>query len=156
MWATDEELSGVAKVEAAFNPSGSGKFGGTTTPVPLERDATGRWFAKLPTKSLPPGEITLLVQATDRVDNVSDYTKFKCHVATPDEMSAINAAKLAHIAGTVLFGPGPAPQIQVTLTGDKTDKGPAPKFARRRRPTTMAILRSATFRPASTSWRPKA
>ena len=51
VWATDDELSGVAKIEAAFDPLGNGKFGGMAPAVPLDRMAAGYWTTKLPTKT---------------------------------------------------------------------------------------------------------
>ncbi len=116
IWATDEQLSGVAKVEAAFDPTGAGKFGGAINGLPLERDSTGRWFGKLPADGLPAGDITLLVRATDNVGNVSDYFKYKVHVITAAE-SVAGSAQAVRVLGTVYYGADPAPNAKLTLTG---------------------------------------
>ena len=122
VWATDNELSGVSKIEAAFDPLGTGKFGGTAPAVLLDRVASGYWTTKLPTKLLTPGDITLLVRATDAVGNESDYKKIKCHVITFDQAKAQGAGGTARLMGTVRFGPDPVPAVKLTLAGDPAVK----------------------------------
>jgi hypothetical protein len=122
VWATDNELSGVAKIEAAFDPLGTGKFGGAAPAVLLDRAAAGYWTTKLPTKTLTPGDITLLVRATDAVGNESDYTKVKCHVITLDQSKAHGTGGTARLMGTVLFGPDPIAAVKLTLAGDPSVK----------------------------------
>ena len=117
IWATDEQLSGVAKIEAAFDPTGGGKFVGAVKELPFERDSTGRWFGKLPADGLPAGEITLLVRATDNVGNVSDYFKYKVHVITAEVSVAGSSAQAVRVLGTVYFGADAAPHAKLTLTG---------------------------------------
>jgi hypothetical protein len=127
VWATDDNLSGVAKVEVGFDTSGHGKFDDTVEPFELERDPTGRWFSKLPTKTLEPGMFSLLVRLTDRAGNVSDYEKVKCHVITKAEADAAKAAPLAKLTGTVVFGNDPAAGVDMTLSSDKGPKIPPAK-----------------------------
>ena len=122
VWATDDELSGVAKIEAAFDPLGKGKFGGMAPAIPLERMAAGYWMTKLPTKLLEPGDITLLIRATDHVGNESDFKKIKCHVITLDQAKAGGTGETARLMGTVFFGPDPIPAVKLTLVGDPTVK----------------------------------
>lgn len=122
VWATDQELSGVAKIEAAFDPLGTGKFGGAAPAVLLDRTSSGNWTTKLPTKTLTPGEITLLVRATDAVGNESDYKKIKCHVITLDQAKAQGAGGTARLMGTVRFGPDPIAAVKLTLAGDPAVK----------------------------------
>ncbi len=119
--ATDDNLSGVAKVEAAFDPTGHGKFDQVLEPVELFRDAEGAFTAKLTTKNLPSGDMAMLVRATDMVGNVSDYTKVKVHVITKAEADA-KAAQPGHLAGTVTFGGQGAAGVQVMLSADKGPK----------------------------------
>ena len=127
VWPTDDNLSGVVKVEAGFDTTGHGKFDDTVEPFDLSRDDTGRWFSKLPTKTLEPGMITLLVRSTDRAGNVSDISKFKCHVLTKAEADAAAAAPTTKLAGTVVFGNDPAADVEMTLTSDKGPKIPPTK-----------------------------
>jgi hypothetical protein len=122
VWATDNELSGVAKIEAAFDPLGTGKFGGAAPAVLLDRASDGYWTTKLPTKTLTPGDITLLVRATDSVGNESDYTKVKCHVLTLDQAKAHGTGEMGRLMGTVYFGPDPIPAVKLTLAGDSAVK----------------------------------
>jgi hypothetical protein len=125
IWPTDDNLSGVVKVEAGFDTSGHGKFDETIEPFELSRDANGRWFSKLPTKALDPGVLTLLVRATDRAGNVSDYTKVKCRIITKAEADAAAAAPLAKLFGTVFYGNDPAAGVEMTVTSEKGPKIPA-------------------------------
>lgn len=122
IWPTDDNLSGVVKVEAGFDTSGHGKFDDTVEPFDLTRDETGRWFSKLPTKTLEPGRITLLVRSTDRAGNVSDYTKWKCQVITKAEADAATAAPHTKLTGTVVYGNDPAADVEMTLTSEKGPK----------------------------------
>ncbi len=121
VWATDNNLSGVDKVEVAFDPLGAGKFSDTVEAVELQRDSEGRWFTKLPTKTLNAGDMSLLVRATDKAGNVSDFSKIKVHVVSKAEVDAA-AAQAGRLQGTVTFGQQPAPGVVLTLTADKAPK----------------------------------
>ena len=127
VWATDDNLSSVAKVEVGFDTAGHGKFDDTVEPFELSRDDTGRWFSKLPTKTLEPGMLSLLVRMTDRAGNVSDYAKVKCRIITKAEADAAKAAPLAKLSGTVVFGNDPVAGVEMTLTSDKGPKIPPAK-----------------------------
>ncbi|HKD36064.1 MAG TPA: SpaA isopeptide-forming pilin-related protein, partial [Pirellulales bacterium] len=127
VWATDDNLSGVVKVEVGFDTSGHGKFDDSAEAFELEHDSTGRWFSKLPTKTLQPGDLSLLVRTTDRAGNVSDYTKVKCHIVSKAEADAAKAAPLAKFTGNVVFGNDPAADVEMTLSSDKGPKIPPTK-----------------------------
>jgi hypothetical protein len=118
VWATDNELSGVSKIEAAFDPLGTGHFGGTAPAVLMDRNSAGYWTTKLPTKLLNPGDVTLLIRATDEVGNESAFTKVKCHVITLDQAKTQDSSETSRLTGTVFFGPDPIPAVTLTLTGD--------------------------------------
>jgi hypothetical protein len=117
--ATDDELSGVAKVEAGFDPLGTGQLGPLSPPKILQRDDSGHWVGKLPTKELSPGALMLLVRATDKLGNVGEYTKVKVHVLTPEEVKAAESGGPVHLLGMVFVGPDQAPGAKLTLTTDK-------------------------------------
>ena len=118
VWATDNELSGISKIETAFDPLGTGHFGGQAPAIVMEHNPAGFWTAKLPTKTLKPGDITLLIRATDQVGNESDFTKVKCHVVTLDESKLGATGETARLMGTVFFGPDPMPGVSLALAGD--------------------------------------
>lgn len=118
VWATDNELSGVSQIEAAFDPLGTGHFGGLAPAVLMDRSTSGYWTTKLPTKLLTPGDITLLIRATDAVGNESDFTKIKCHVVTLDQANGHGTGEMSRLLGTVFFGPDPLPAAKLTLAGD--------------------------------------
>jgi hypothetical protein len=122
IWATDDNLSGVVKIEVGFDTSGHGKFDDTVEPFELTRDATGRWFGKIPTKPLDPGTLTFLIRATDRAGNVSDYTKVKARIITKAEADAAAEAPNARLQGTVLFGNDPVPAAEMTISSEKGPK----------------------------------
>jgi hypothetical protein len=84
----------------------------------LDRVNAGYWTTKLPTKTLTPGDIKLLLRATDAVGNESDFTKVKCHVITIDQAKAQGTGEMARVVGTVFFGPDPLPGVKLTLAGD--------------------------------------
>lgn len=122
VWASDEGLSGVSKIEAAFDPLGTGHFGGLAPAVLMDRNTSGYWTTKLPTKLLNPGDITLLVRATDAVGNESDYKKIKCHVITLDQAKL--ESETVRLIGTAFFGTDPLPGAKLSLAGDPNAKIP--------------------------------
>jgi hypothetical protein len=125
--ANDDELSGIAKVEAMFDMARSGQFAADAAPIPATLEASGRWVAKLPTAALSRGAYTVLVRATDRMGNVSDISKVRVQAVTPAEVaSAKEAAKLGRVAGIVVFGQEPQAGIKVTLTLDPAAPPPPP------------------------------
>jgi len=99
--ASDRELSGVARVEAAFDLQRRGEFAKEPPPLPGSLQSDGRWVAKLPTAALAPGMYTVLVRATDRQGNASEYLKTLLKV-TPQE--AAEATAKNQVDGTVVYG----------------------------------------------------
>ena len=116
---TDDQLSGVAHVEAGFDPAGIGQLGPLVPPKILVPDDSGHWIGKLPTKELTPGNLTLLVHASDKVGNISEYLKVKCRVLTPEEAKAADTGGTVHLIGFVFYGEDPVPDAKVFLTNDK-------------------------------------
>jgi hypothetical protein len=111
--ATDDDLSGVAKVEATIDLEGSNEFGGANKPVPAKQDPeSGVWVAKLPTKELATGVHRLLVRATDQVDNVSDATTLSIRVLSSE---SAESAGLNRIPGVVFYGQEPVADAEVKL-----------------------------------------
>ncbi len=121
--ATDDELSGVAKVEAAFDVDLQGKFGPGAPPVAGSLQPDGRWLINLPTAPVNPGAYHLLVRATDRVGNTSDYLKSRVDVVPKDAADAKTPMPI-RISGRAVFGKlGKSPAAGVTVrlvAGGKT------------------------------------
>lgn len=118
--ATDGDLSGVAGVEAAFDLKNEGKFAADPKPLPATIDATGRWAVQLPTDTLGLGGYQLLLRATDRVGNISDYKSVTVRIVSAEEIEK----PLNQVVGSVTYGKEPMPEIQVTLTPEKGEKLP--------------------------------
>jgi hypothetical protein len=100
--ASDHELSGVAKVEAAFDLQRRGEFS-EPPPLPASMQTDGRWSVKLPTKPLRPGIYGIIIRATDRVGNASEYLKSSLEVVVADT-GAAKRPPLGRIAGKVVYG----------------------------------------------------
>ena len=77
---------------------------------------------KLPTKTLNPGDITLLVRTTDAVGNEGEFKKIKCHVVTLDQAKL--ESETVRLMGTVFFGSDPLPNADLSLAGDPNLKIP--------------------------------
>ena len=116
--ASDGELSGVARVEAAFDLEGRGEFTPETKPIPGAMQSDGRWRIDLPTAPVNPGVYHVLIQAVDRVGNKSEYQRTRVEVLAKD---AAGPAMDNRIAGRVVFGrlaKAPAAGIAVRLIED--------------------------------------
>jgi hypothetical protein len=116
VWATDDELSGVASLEAGLDIDRSGEFAAEPKPVEAYRDpTTGRWSAKLNTGDYPPGQYALLLRVTDQLGNTT-YTRFKEIRLLTAEQAAQQEAELRNrVAGNVLFGKRPVPGARLVL-----------------------------------------
>ena len=115
--ASDDDLSGVAKVETAFDLQQTGKFAEEPKPVEAKQDATtGAWVAKLPTAGLSAGAYRLLLRATDRVGNEGNYETLSVRILSADESAS---AAVSQVSGTVLYGQQPIAGAELTLTAEK-------------------------------------
>jgi hypothetical protein len=124
--ADDLGLSGVAKLEVAFDIDRSGKFGPATKPVAGALADDGRWTAKLPTAGLASGASNVLIQATDRAGNVSAPARASIRLLTAEEAAA-DAQKnnAADITGVVNYGGQPQAGIAVRLLAEGAPPPPA-------------------------------
>ncbi len=100
--ASDGELSGVARVEAAFDLDRRGEFTPENAPVPGALQADGRWLISLPTAPVKPGVYQLLVRAADRVGNLSSYQKTRVEVLAAE--AAKKPLQTNRLVGRVIFG----------------------------------------------------
>jgi hypothetical protein len=122
--ASDHELSGVAKVEAAFDLQQRGEFG-EPPPLPASMQSDGRWSVKLPTKPLRPGIYGIIVRATDKVGNASEYLKSSLEIVPAD--SGAKHPPLGRITGKVVYGrfeKRPVGGAVVQLTAAKGEQTP--------------------------------
>lgn len=122
--AADGNLSGIAKVEGAFDRSRTGKFGEGAAPLPGLPAGEGRWVVKLPTADLKPGPQTVLLRATDRVDHESDYLKLRVRIVTPEEVARQKAAQTNSVSGSVLQGYDPVPGVTVSIAPPEPKEKP--------------------------------
>lgn len=119
--ATDEELSGVASVEALIDVKRTGTFPVDGKPIPAKPQADGAWLAKLPTGDFPAGPYNLLLRAIDNQGNISEVTKLPIQIITLTEADG-EGSKLAQISGQVVYGEKPLPGVKVSLKLDKVEK----------------------------------
>lgn len=113
--ATDDDLSGVAKVEAAFDGDLQGKFGAGAPPVAGSLQPDGRWLISLPTAPVNPGAYHILVRATDRVGNESEYLKARVDV-TPKDADRAKMSLPIRVSGRAVYGKfGKSPAAGVTV-----------------------------------------
>jgi hypothetical protein len=113
--ATDDDLSGVAKVEAAFDGELQGKFGAGAPPVAGSLQPDGRWLISLPTAPVNPGAYHILVRATDRVGNESEYLKSRVDV-TPKDADGGKMPMPIRVSGRAVYGKlGKSPAAGVTV-----------------------------------------
>jgi uncharacterized protein DUF1416 len=101
VFASDWDLSGVAKVEVGIDTSQRGEFAEEPPPLIALPLPDGRWAAKVPTEELKPGHYAVLVRATDRQGNQSNYLRSPVQVIPMDE-STDDSLKL--LSGRVVYG----------------------------------------------------
>ena len=101
--ASDQGLSGVAKVEAGFDLQRRGEFGDEPAPLAGSLQPDGRWVVNVPTAELKPGVYSVLVRSTDRLGNASDYLKVPVKVISQDAARAGMPAP-NRVRGRVVYG----------------------------------------------------
>ncbi|HTN74911.1 MAG TPA: carboxypeptidase-like regulatory domain-containing protein [Pirellulaceae bacterium] len=116
MLMVDKGQSGVDKVEVAIDAGGTGAFGEKAAPLPAVLNKAGRYEVKLPTVDLAPGSYTLLVRASDRVGNVSDFMPLKGLIIA--STGAEGGDTTNTITGLVQFGKKNLEGFEVTLTSE--------------------------------------
>ncbi|MFO0905396.1 MAG: carboxypeptidase-like regulatory domain-containing protein [Pirellulales bacterium] len=118
VFASDDQRSGVGKVELAFDLDNSGEFGAGAI-IPAKVDASGRWIADVPVDVPNLGPTRLLVRATDRVGNVSEFKKVPVVVVSPMEAEEAKKNLTNRVTGVVKFSKQLVPNAQVELRDDK-------------------------------------
>ena len=126
--ATDNDLSGVARIEAAFDTDHTGQIPASAKLIVAAMDADGNWDASIPVDELMPGRHTLLVRAVDRVGNVGDVTKVKLTVVSAADAAKLNIVPVT-ISGIVLFREMLASGIAVTAESADPPTPETPKIA---------------------------
>lgn len=116
--ATDDQQSGVGKVELALDVENRGEFG-AAPPVAAAPAGSGRWLAKLPVETPNAGPTRLLVRATDKVGNVGEYTKVPVEVITPMEAAERVKSTTNRVSGVVLFSKQAVSAAKVELRDEK-------------------------------------
>ena len=125
--ADDAGLSGVAKLEAAFDLDRSGKFGPMAEPVlPVALRDDGRWTVSVPTAGVGAGTYNLLVLATDKAGNEGQPARASIRLIPLEEAEAdAKKSNSADITGVVMYGD--EPQASVTVNLNRDTGAPAPK-----------------------------
>jgi hypothetical protein len=124
--ADDLGLSGIAKVEAAFDVDRSGKFG-AAPPAAGALGDDGRWLVSVPTAGVAAGSYNILVRATDRAGNEGQPARAPIRLITEDAAKAAwEKDNSADITGVVMYGEEPQAAMTVNLARD-TGAPPLPK-----------------------------
>ena len=122
---TDGDLTGVAKVDVSFDLEGTGRFAKEPPPTPASLSQNGTWVAKLKTEKMTPGSYLILVRATDKAGNPSEYGRLVAVLSSLEELERQRAAVRITLRGAVEFEKGPVPGAKVSLEFVE----PAPKAA---------------------------
>ena len=110
----DDGLSGVAGVKVGFAAAGTSEFAVEPPPVEAALTAGGTWFAELPTEMVKPGPQRLLIQAIDRVGNLSATDSVAIDLLSTAEMLA-EQNRPKPIRGVVMHGKTAANAATVEL-----------------------------------------
>jgi hypothetical protein len=125
--ADDFGLSGISKVEAAFDLDRSGKFGTGAPPAAGALRDDGRWTISVPTAGLASGSYNILVRATDKAGNEGQPARAPIRLVSAQDAEAdANKSNAADITGVVMYGTDPQAGTVVNLSRD-TGAPPQPK-----------------------------
>ena len=132
---SDDELSGVAQVEAAFDLQETGRFAPDAKPVLAALNpAAGTWDVTLPVDALSPGAYRLLLRATDAVGNVGDYATVNVRVLSPAPIATDGKGQ---IQGRVTYQQAALADVEVKLKTSPDVPFP-PHHQRRPRPLSLS------------------
>lgn len=112
---SDDGLSGVRTIEAAFDVDGSGEIAKDAELFPAKRGDGETWTIEVPTMPLSSGPQTLLVRATDAVGNVAKPIPLSFVAVTEADRMAELAMKKRPLAGLVTYLGKPVPNAIVRL-----------------------------------------
>lgn len=124
--ASDNDLSGVSRIEATLDTDRTGQFPAKAKPIEATLNSNGDWEAIIP--DLKPGRQTLLVRGVDRVDNVGDVTKVKLTVVSAEEAAKLSMVPVT-VSGIVTFKETLTPGVGVTAESADGPKADVPKIA---------------------------
>jgi hypothetical protein len=119
--ASDENLSGVEKIEVAVDP-GTGQFAKDPPPSVATADNQGRWVARIATDKLKAGNYRLLIRATDRAGNASAIVKARLQVLSSKDAETKTQPKSNRVDGFVVWDGDRIPGATVTLAGQDSKK----------------------------------
>jgi len=117
----DGALSGVAKVEMAFDLEGTGRFVKDPPPLPAALSPTGSWVARLATAKMPPGTYLILVRGIDKVGNVGEYGRTSVTLYSKEDLEAQRAAIRVTLRGAVEYNKMPIPGAKVWVVPVESD-----------------------------------
>lgn len=123
--ASDNDLSGVLRIEATLDTDLTGQFPAAAKPIVAALNANGDWEAVIP--DLKPGRQTLLVRAVDRVDNVGEVAKVKLTVVSAEEAAKLSMVPVT-VSGIVTFKEMLTPGVTVSAESADGPKADVPKI----------------------------
>lgn len=145
--ADDHGLAGVAEVKIGWAADGRLDFADAPAAVEAELGAGGVWAAEVPTQGLASGLQQLLVQATDRVGNLSEPHRLAITVLSQAEMEA-EKNQPKPVAGVVMHGNTQAAgaTVQLFAQGEEDDD---PRLVATRTADASGHFRFARVAPGS-------
>ena len=111
--ASDNDLSGVAKIELAADIDRNGQISPTAPVIIAEPTPDGSWVADFPTAELKPGPQTVLLRGIDRTGNVGEVTRLRLMVISKEEATKLSMQPVS-VIGLVQFQDKPIAGIQMS------------------------------------------